>query len=426
MKGSRFSEEQIIGILREQEAEASTADVCRKHGISSAISYKWKTKFGDMVIEFESPWDANGHETAQRGGHLGTSSMMVPSQPASQLDSTVRQAILLRISREESMSDNSSTVAPSRRAFFAAAGTAVATVATSSVTAAQPQAVKSTTMGDRLRALIAQPGGIVAPICYDVASAKLAQHMGFKLITVGGSSVSSGMYGMGDFGMVTVSELIEFATRVAASLDVPLLADGDDCGGNPMNTYRAIQRYARAGVASVLLEDMTGAKHVPGRPEGTILPKEQQVDKIKAAVEAAGEGGPLILARCDAMARKEPFEQALDRAEAYCDAGAELIFVSGATPEQHQKVAEITGKAVFTVGGGKNTAEALFAHKVKIANFFVEPYALGAAHQALMTLLKEGSTNSVTLPSLPRDISAAITDTPHWVEISRKFNAQQP
>jgi 2-methylisocitrate lyase-like PEP mutase family enzyme len=280
-------------------------------------------------------------------------------------------------------------------------------------------------MGDRLRARIAQPGGIVAPICYDVASAKLAQHVGFKLITVGGSSVSSGMYGMGDFGMVTVSELIEFSTRVAASLDVPLLADGDDCGGNPMNVYRAFQRYARAGVASVLLEDMTGAKHVPGRPEGTVLSKEQQVDKIRAAAEAAGPGGPLVLARTDAMARKETFDQALDRAVAYCNAGAELIFVSGATPEQNQKVAEATGKAVFTVGGGKNTADVLFAHKVKIANFFVEPFALGAAHQALTALLKNGSMDGLTLPTLPRDIASAITDTPHWVEISRKFNAQQ-
>jgi 2-methylisocitrate lyase-like PEP mutase family enzyme len=311
------------------------------------------------------------------------------------------------------MSTDSSFDTPSRRAFFAAAGTAMAAVAASPASAAQAPAAKPATMGDRLRALIAQPGGIVAPICYDVASAKLAQHVGFRMITVGGSSVSSGMYGMGDFGMVTITELIEFATRVAASLDVPLLADGDDCGGNPMHVYRAIQRYARAGVASVLLEDMTGAKHVPGRPEGTVLPKEQQVDKIRAGVEGAGPGGPLILARCDAMARKETFDQALDRAVAYCNAGAELIFVSGASPEQHQKVAEATGKAVFTTGGGKNTAELLFAHKVKIANFFVEPYALGAAHQALTTLLKDGSTNALALPTLPRDISSAITDTPH-------------
>src|SRR5436305_7113393 len=124
------------------------------------------------------------------------------------------------------MSNESSFDAPSRRAIFAAAGTAVAAVAAAPAGAAQAPAAKPATMGDRLRALIAQPGGIVAPICYDVASSKLAQQVGFKMITVGGSSVSSGMYGIGDFGMVTVTELIEFATRVAASLDVPLLADG--------------------------------------------------------------------------------------------------------------------------------------------------------------------------------------------------------
>lgn len=319
----------------------------------------------------------------------------------------------------------SETVPASRRNFLGGGAAAVlAAAATSSASAAQPTpAAPAASPGDRLRTLLAAPEPIVAPIVYDVASAKLAQHVGFKVITVGGSSVSSGMYGMGDYGMATISELIEFATRVAAAIDAPLIADADDGGGNPMNVYRAMQRYTRAGVAAVLLEDLTGAKHVPNRPEATLVSVAQHVDKIRAAVEARGAGGPCVLARSDALGKKEPFDQVLKRVTAYAEAGAEIIFTSGATPEQHQKVAEVTGKAIFTTAGGSNTAEVLFAHKVKIANFAIEPYALGAAHQAMLTLLKTGSTGTAS-PQLPRDVSAAIQDSAKWAEISRKFNAQ--
>ncbi len=307
----------------------------------------------------------------------------------------------------------------------AAAALAAAIIPVAASAAQQPSGAPgaSASAGDRLRTLLATPEPIVAPIVYDVASAKLGQFLGFKVIAIGGSAVSNGMYGMGDYGMATVSELIEFATRVAAAIEVPLIADADDGGGNPMNVYRAIQRYARAGVGAVLLEDLTGAKHVPNRPEATLVSVAGHVDKIRAAIEARGADGPCILARSDALSKNEPFDQVLKRVMAYAEAGAELIMVSGATPEQLQKAAEATGKAIFTVGGGSNTADVLAAHKVKIAAFAIEGFALGAAHQAMLTLQKSGSTGGA-LPQLAREVSAAIQDSARWTEISRKFNAQ--
>ena len=320
----------------------------------------------------------------------------------------------------------------SRRGFLGSAGMAgsaalLASGAVPAVNAAQPALSEGTpkhaSAADRLRKLLAAPEAIAAPIVYDLMSAKLAQHVGFPLVTVGGSAVSSGMYGLGDYGMVTVSELIEFAGRVAAGVDVPVIADADDCGGNPLNVYRAVQRYARADVASVLIEDMAGAKHVPNRPEGRLISTAEMVDKIKAAVDAAGPSGPAILARCDALSKDLPFEQALEHIVAYAEAGAELVFMSGATPAQHEMVAGATGKAVFSTGGGSTTAEVLAAHKVKVAVFGIEPFALNAAHQAMLDLRQHGTPDR-TLKGLPRKISTQLHDAEHWAEISRRFNAQ--
>ncbi len=331
------------------------------------------------------------------------------------------------MSKEE---NSSSTATPSSRRDFLSGASAVGSAAllaagvVQTADAASPTATRQTaSAADRLRKLIAEPGAIATPIVYDLMSAKLAQHLGFPLITVGGSSVSSGMYGMGDYGMATVSELIEVATRMAAGVSIPVIADADDCGGNPLNVYRALQRYARADVASVLIEDMSGAKHVPGRPEGRLISTAEMVDKIKAGVDAAGSGGPIILARCDAMSKDLSFEQALERIVAYSDAGAELLFLSGAKPEQHEIVADTTGKAVFSTGGGSNTADVLAAHKVKIAAFAVESFALNAAQQAMLDLKQHGDPGR-TVKGLPRDVSLQLYDAEHWSEISRRFNAQ--
>ncbi len=299
-----------------------------------------------------------------------------------------------------------------------AAGVTQTAEAASSATASQPLSA-----ADRLRKLIAEPGAIAAPIVYDLMSAKMAQHLGFPLITVGGSSVSSGMYGMGDYGMATVSELIEVAARMAAGVDIPVIADADDCGGNPLNVYRALKRYARADVGSVLIEDMTGAKHVPGRPEGRLISTAEMVDKIKAGVDAAGPSGPIILARCDGMSKDLSFEQALERMVAYSEAGAGLMFMAGATPAQHEVVADTTGKAVFSTGGGSNTAEVLAAHKVKIGAFAVESFALNAAHQAMLDLQQHGDPGR-SVKGLSRDVSSQLYDAEHWAEISRRYNAQ--
>lgn len=270
---------------------------------------------------------------------------------------------------------------------------------------------------------MAGPDSYVLPIVYDMMTAKLAQNLGFPSLLMGGSAVSSGMYGMGDYGMATVSELIEAGSRLAAAVDVPVIVDADDGGGNPMNVYRAFQRYARAGVGSVLIEDLTGAKHVPGRPEGPIVSVEEMSDKVRAAVEAAGPDGPVVLARSDGLSKGEAFDKVLARAKAYSDAGAQLIFVSGAKPEQHLQVANETGKPVLTTAGPRADFNLLFKNKVKFAAVSMESFALQAVHQAMVPL-RAAKPVPESLPDLPREISRVLTDADHWADVSKRFNAQ--
>ena len=128
------------------------------------------------------------------------------------------------MSKEQTQSSDKTQ--SSRRGFLSGASVvgSAAILAASTIPAAEA-AQKTAAMkqpasaADRLRKLIAAPEPIVAPIVYDLMSAKLAQHLGFPVITLGGSAVSSGMYGMGDYGMATVSELIEFAARLAEGVD---------------------------------------------------------------------------------------------------------------------------------------------------------------------------------------------------------------
>lgn len=280
------------------------------------------------------------------------------------------------------------------------------------------------TGGDRFRKLLGGPDPIVSPIIYDLMSAKLVQHVGFPTMFAGGQPTSNAMYGMGDYGLVTISELLEFASRVAAAVDVPIMADADDGGGNPMNVYRAIKRYTLADVGCVMIEDMTGAKHVPDRPEGPMVSIEGMVNKVKAALDARGTDGPVLLARTDALSAKESFDKALERLVAYAQAGAEAVFMPRATPEQCARIADATGKPVMSAVPTSVSVATLTAHKVKIPVYGLQLFALKAVQEALQDLRKVGRVPDNTKRELSPDVYAVLQDSQRWSEISQRFNAQ--
>ena len=124
-------------------------------------------------------------------------------------------------------------------------------------TAAQP-----TTAAGKLRALVNARKLFPTPVIHDALSAKLSEMHGFQCV-LPATPISYTMFGVGDYGMLTISELIEFASRIAGEIDIPVIADADDGGGNPLNVYRAVQRYEHGGIGGIMIKECTGRSTSP-------------------------------------------------------------------------------------------------------------------------------------------------------------------
>ena len=179
----------------------------------------------------------------------------------------------------------------------------------------------------RLRELLARPDALVIPGAYDALSARLIVQAGFPAVYMTGFGTSASVLGQPDVGLLTMSEMVSRAAALAAVAgDVPLLADADTGYGNPINVRRTIREYERAGVAGLHIEDQVWPKKC-GHMEGKqVIPMEEMVQKVRAAVDARQDPDFVIIARTDANA-VTGLEDALRRGQAYREAGADVIFI---------------------------------------------------------------------------------------------------
>ena len=184
----------------------------------------------------------------------------------------------------------------------------------------------------QLRQLISREGAIVAPGVADALNARLVAQHNFEAIYMTGAGT------VPDVGLLTMSEMVDNAARIADAAGLPVIADADTGYGGVLNVRRTIQSYERAGVAAVHLEDQVIPKrcgHLSGKQ---IVSVEEMVSKIKAAVDARVDQDFLLIARTDGIA-VEGFQRTLERAEIYYAAGADMIFVEAPSREQLPKIA---------------------------------------------------------------------------------------
>ena len=179
----------------------------------------------------------------------------------------------------------------------------------------------------RLRELLAGPDPVVAPGAYDALSARLIAQAGFPAVYMTGFGTAASVLGQPDVGSLTMSEMVSRAAALAAVVgDLSLIADADTGYGNPINVRRTIREYERAGVAAVHIEDQVWPKKC-GHMEGKqVIPLNEMVQKIHAAVDARQDPDFVIIARTDAIA-VHGFEDALQRGQAYHEAGADVVFI---------------------------------------------------------------------------------------------------
>lgn len=193
----------------------------------------------------------------------------------------------------------------------------------------------------RLRRLLAGPDLLVAPGAYDALSARLIAQAGFPAVYMTGFGTAASVLGQPDVGLLTMSEMVARASALAAVVgDVPLIADADTGYGNPVNVQRTIREYERAGVAGLHIEDQVWPKKC-GHMEGKqVIPLDEMVQKVRAAVDARQDPDFAIIARTDANA-VYGLEDALRRGRAYRDAGADVIFIEAPrSTEELQAIAQ--------------------------------------------------------------------------------------
>ncbi|MCW7547013.1 methylisocitrate lyase [Photorhabdus sp. APURE] len=233
--------------------------------------------------------------------------------------------------------------------------------------------------------------------------ALLAKRAGYKAIYLSGGGVSAGSLGMPDLGISTLDDVLTDIRRITDVCDLPLLVDADiGFGSSAFNVARTVRSMIKAGAAGLHIEDQVGAKRCGHRPNKEIVSKEEMVDRIKSAVDARTDKNFVIMARTDALA-VEGLAAALDRAKAYIEAGADMLFPEAITElHMYQTFASITGVPILaniTEFGATPlfTVEELKSVDVSIALYPLSAFRAmnKAAEQVYTTLRREGTQKSV-------------------------------
>ncbi len=186
---------------------------------------------------------------------------------------------------------------------------------------------------NRLRALLAEPGLLLMPCCFDAFSAKLIERAGFKLTFMSGFAVSAARLGLPDTGLISYGEMIDQGRNICAAVDIPVIGDADTGYGNPVNVKRTVRGYARAGFACAMVEDQLAPKRCGHTRGKQVVDRAEALARIRAAVDARDGGADLlIMARTDAIAT-HGLDEALGRAKAFADLGVDLLFVEGPRTE---------------------------------------------------------------------------------------------
>lgn len=182
----------------------------------------------------------------------------------------------------------------------------------------------------QLKKLVEARRGLLVPGAFNALSAKVIEDLGFKAIYVTGAGVTNMWFGMPDQGFMGLAEIADHTARIRDAVNVPLLVDADTGFGNALNVYHTVRTLERAGADCIQLEDQVAPKRCGHFSGKEVISTEEAVNKIKAAVDARRDPDLLIMARTDAAAT-HGFEAAVERAQRFAEAGADILFVEAVT-----------------------------------------------------------------------------------------------
>jgi 2-methylisocitrate lyase-like PEP mutase family enzyme len=284
------------------------------------------------------------------------------------------------------------------------------------------------TAGRQLRDLLAREATLVAPGAYDGITARAVERAGFPAVYMTGAGTAAAL-GYPDYGLATMTEMVENAGRIAAAVSVPVIADADTGYGNELNVVRTVREYERSGVAAIHLEDQVFPKRCGHLDEKRVIPAEDFFSKIRAAAGSRSDPDFVLIARTDARA-VAGLDEAIRRANGALEAGADVAFVEA--PQTLEEIREVPGRVrgpcLFNwVAGGKTPAVDLDAieragYRVAIAPALLLVAAVLAGEDALESLRANRTlpapARPTTLPDLFRRFGAE-----EWSEVRRRFGS---
>lgn len=197
-----------------------------------------------------------------------------------------------------------------------------------------------------LRDRLQQNDIVIAPGVFDALTATIAQAAGFEALYLSGAAVAYTRLGRPDIGLTSVSEMADTMALIADRVDIPVIIDADTGFGNALNAQRTVRQYERAGAAALQVEDQSYPKRCGHLSNKTLISQDEMTGKVKAMCDARTNEQTLIIARTDAIA-VEGFEPALARAEAYLEAGADVLFIEAPQTElQLEQIGTQFGKRI--------------------------------------------------------------------------------
>ena len=282
-----------------------------------------------------------------------------------------------------------------------------------------------------LKQRLTQPAIVLSPGVYDAMSALLAEQAGFEALYLSGASIAYTRLGRSDVGLTTYTEVADTLARITERVQLPVIVDADTGFGNALNVMRTVKGLERAGAAIIQLEDQTFPKrcgHLDGK---AVVPVQEMVGKLKAALDARTSPNTLILARTDAVA-VEGLDAALERAEAYLESGVDALFIEALrTPEQMDLACKRFGGRIpllaNMVEGGKTPVQS--AAELQARGFSIAIFPGGTARavaHALQVYYASLRQHQTTLPWTDRmldfDGLNAVIGTDELLAAGRRYD----
>lgn len=279
---------------------------------------------------------------------------------------------------------------------------------------------------------LARPEILLAPGVYDALSASLAEQAGFEALYLSGASIAYTSLGRSDVGLTTFTEVSEKVAQLRDRVAIPLIVDADTGFGNALNTERTVRGFERNGANIIQLEDQSFPKRC-GHLEGkSLVSTLEMIGKLKAATDARHSSDTLIMARTDAVA-VEGFEAALERAERYLEAGADILFVEAVRSDEQMKIVNerFAGRAPLLanmVEGGKTPVKS--THELQAIGYSIAIFP-GGTVRAVAHLLQRyyanlkatGTTRDFQQDMLDFDGLNAVIGTPELLERGKRYES---